>query len=140
MAIEEKLKAQLILLNSALKDFKKAIDADLTRYDDLEQNWIKNAQIQKFEFCIELLWKTTKVLFETEGEILLTPKQNIKALFQNNIIEEQTYLQLSECLNNRNLLSHVYKLEMFELIANKISSHYQVINEAYLGILGRLEN
>ena len=36
MAINDRLVAQLILLNNALKDFKKAIDADLSKYDELE--------------------------------------------------------------------------------------------------------
>ena len=140
MAINDRLVAQLILLNNALEDFKKVIDVDLSKYDELEQNWIKNAQIQKFEFCIELLWKTVKVYFEAEGETLLTPKQNIKALFQNNIIAEQTYLQLNECLNNRNLLSHVYKLEMFEMIATEIITHYEAMNETYQRLLLRVNS
>ena len=140
MAINDRLVAQLILLNNALKDFKRAIDADFGKYDELEQNWIKNAQIQKFEFCIELLWKTSKVYFETEGETLLTPKQNIKALFQNSIIDEVIYADLIESLNSRNLLSHVYKLEMFEMVATEITTHYEAMNATYQRLLSRVNS
>lgn len=98
----------------------KALDADLSKYEELEQNWIKNAQVQKLECCTELLWKSVKAYFEEEGETFLSPQQNMKALFTHNILNEQQYLELMRCIKNRNLLSHVYKLEMFDVIANEL--------------------
>lgn len=130
MGIEEKYNEQKVGLEKAIIDFKKSLDADMNKYDDLEQNWIKNAQIQKFEFCIELLWKTTKTYFEIQGEYFLTPKQNIKELFLHKLVDEGLYLNLMACIDDRNKLSHIYKLEMFDQMANNIPLHYSAIEAA----------
>lgn len=128
MELNEKFRQLLLSLQNALVDFKKSLDANLDKYDELEQNWIKNAQIQKFEFCIELLWKTIKVYFEIEGEFFLSPKQNIKSLFLHNLLNEEQYLDLMKCIENRNLLSHIYKVEMFDLIVEELLNHYKIMN------------
>ncbi len=39
MDINEKYQAQLKMLTNALIDFKKSLDADMGKYDELEQNW-----------------------------------------------------------------------------------------------------
>ncbi len=136
MELSEKLSEQLKALESGLIDFKKSLDANMSKYDELEQNWIKNAQVQKFEFCIELLWKAVKTYFEIEGKTLLTPKLNIKELYLHQIVEEKQYLELMKCIESRNLLSHVYKSETFELIAADLLSHYNIINTTF----GKLKN
>jgi nucleotidyltransferase substrate binding protein (TIGR01987 family) len=132
MELNEKYAQQLIEVENALIDFRKALDANMNKYDDLEQNWIKNAQVQKFEFCIELLWKTAKSYFEMEGEAFLSPKQNIKALFLHNLLDEEQYLELMRCIESRNLLSHIYKSETFELITNELFSHYEIMYTSFL--------
>ena len=127
MGVKEKYEEQLILLGKAVSDFKLSLDADMGKYDELEQNWIKNAQVQKFEFCIELLWKTVKSFFEIQSEFYLTPKQNIKELFLHNIIDEELYLGVMSCIEDRNKLSHIYKLEMFDLMAKNMVQNYDSI-------------
>ena len=130
MDIAIKYSIQLISLSNAIDDFEKALNANMDKYDELEQNWIKNAQVQKFEFCIELLWKTIKSYFETQSEFFLTPKQNIKEMFLHNIINEELYLNLMTCIDDRNKLNHVYKLDLFEEIANTMPLHYDTILKA----------
>ncbi len=93
MDINEKYQAQLKMLTNALIDFKKSLDADMGKYDELEQNWIKNAQIQKFEFCIE----------------------------------------------DRNKLSHIYKLEMFESMASNLGNNFNAMEQTNI-ILQDLSN
>jgi len=110
MGVKEKYQEQSILLGKAVTDFKLSLDADMEKYNELEQNGIKNAQVQKFEFCIELLWKTVKSFFEIQSELFLTPKQNIKELFLHNLIEKELYIGLMNCIDDRSKLSHVYKL------------------------------
>jgi nucleotidyltransferase substrate binding protein (TIGR01987 family) len=134
MELNDKFLQLLTTLQNALADFKKSLDADLTKYNELEQNWIKNAQIQKFEFCIELLWKTTKSYFESEGEFFLSPKQNNKALFLHNLLNEEQYLEMMKCLEDRNLLSHIYKLEMFNIVAGELFNHYKVMFLAFTAL------
>ncbi len=136
MGINEKFKEQLSSLNNAIADFKLAVDADLSKYESLEKNWIQNGQIQKFEFCIEILWKTIKTFFEKEGQQFLTPKQNIKEFFNHNLIGEELYLGLMNCIEDRNKLSHVYKIEYFEEVIVNIAEHYKSLHAA-LAVLNK---
>ncbi len=53
-------------LFAAITSFEKTLNIDLTRYSEFEVDVIKNGQIQKFEYTIELLWKTLKKYFEVK--------------------------------------------------------------------------
>ncbi len=62
-------------LSTASLSFQQSLTIDLTRYSEFEADVIKNGQIQKFEYTIELLWKTLKKYFEVKREsIFLYPK------------------------------------------------------------------
>lgn len=43
-----------------------------------------------------------------------------------------------DCLNNRNLLSNIYKFEMFDEIHNELENHLDTIKQAYL-LLGKIK-
>ena len=101
----------------AVSSFEKSLEIDLKKFNDFEADIIKNGQIQKFEYTIELVWKTLKKFFEVKREkIFIYPKDVIKACFAENIIDETNYLILIDAVESRNLLSHVYKIEMFDII------------------------
>ncbi len=134
MGVSEKYDDLLISLRLALIDFEKSINADLAKYDAQEIDWIKNAQIQKFEFCVELTWKTAKVYLETLEQKIYTPKSTAKDLFLHQIIEEDTYLSFMGCIDDRNKLSHIYKLEMFELIQSEMPTYFQTISNILLAL------
>lgn len=74
MELINKYKEIYILLGKAVADFELSMRADLKKYDEQEIDWIKNVRIQKFEFCVELLWKTAKIHIESIEEKFLTPK------------------------------------------------------------------
>lgn len=44
-------------------------------------------------------------------------------MFQSSIITENEYLSLFKTIEDRNLLSHVYKEEMFESVYENIQAH-----------------
>jgi len=96
----------------------------------LETDWIKNGQIQKFEFCTELFWKTAKIYLFSVEEKIYTPKLTIKTLFQYQFIAEGLYLALMHCINDRNLLSHVYQIEIFNAIQLNLSAHFKSLSTA----------
>lgn len=120
------------LLGKAVADLDSSMNVDLNKYTEQEIDWIKNARIQKFEFCIELLWKTAKVYLETIEEKNYTPKLTIKSLFLHQIVDEDNYLKLMNCLNDRNILSHIYKFEMFNEIHKELENHLNTIKHTYL--------
>lgn len=118
-------------LSAAITSFEKASEIDLTRYNEFETDIIKNGQIQKFEYTIELLWKTLKKYFELKREnIILYPKDAIKAFFAEDAISEEIYLGLMNAIESRNLLSHIYKAVMFDLIYPQLKNYAKAIRHA----------
>ncbi len=117
MELEEKYKDNLTSLTAALMNFELSLNADFSIYNEVEIDWIKNAQVQKFEMCIELYWKTAKLFLEYKfGDTINSPKLVIKQLFLNKCISESNYLILINAINDRNMLSHIYKFEILGTI------------------------
>lgn len=84
---------------------------------------IRDGLIQRFEFTYELAWKTTKAYLEDSGIVEVnSPKAVIKEAFAQKLLhDEKTWLLM---LQDRNMTSHLYKEEMAEEIAIRISSLY----------------
>ncbi|MBA4140511.1 MAG: nucleotidyltransferase substrate binding protein [Segetibacter sp.] len=107
------------------------MEIDLTKYNEFETDIIKNGQIQKFEYTLELLWKTLKKYFEVKREnIILYLKDAIKGFFAEGALDEKTYLGLMNAIKSRNLLSNIYKIEMFDLIYPQLKSYTKAIRHA----------
>ncbi len=137
MELTDKFNELYYLLGKAIIDFEKSLNADLSKYNEQEIDWIKNAGIQKFEFCTELMWKTAKLYVESVEEKVYTPKLTIKSLFLLQIIDDELYQQLMNCIEDRNLLSHIYKFELFNSIHRSLYDHLGALKKLYT-ILGDL--
>lgn len=91
--------------------------------------------IQRFEFCLELFWKTLKRLLQDEGIIVNTPKETLKAAFQNHWLHDET--AWLEMLNDRNLTSHVYDEEMALRIYGDIRGNFPEMKRVFQEMLTR---
>jgi nucleotidyltransferase substrate binding protein (TIGR01987 family) len=128
----DKLSLLIQNLGDAINSFDLSLKADLSKYNELEVDWIKNGQIQKFEYNVELLWKTIKEFFKVKFESDVNfPLENIREFFRQDLINEETYNTLYDAIKSRNLLSHIYKLEMFETIHPKLSIYLSAIKTTY---------
>ena len=86
-------------LSIAISSFERSLEIDLKKFSEFEADIIKNGQIQKFEYTIELLWKTLKKFFEVKREkVFLYPKDVIKACFAEDMIDENNYLILIDAI------------------------------------------
>lgn len=107
---------------------REAFDKE-TELNDLE----KEGVIQRFEYTVELAWKTLKDYLEFSGLQLeqITPKSVIKEAFEANIIKEgQIWVNM---IGLRNLLSHTYDKETFNDAIKKIKEIYiPVLDETVL--------
>ena len=96
----------------------------------------KEGIIQRFEFTLELAWKTLKDKMEFDGILLdkISPKMVLKEAYQAKYINDiDTWLKM---INDRNLVSHTYDFETFELIIPSIQKNYiSVLNDLYLSCL-----
>ena len=112
--------------NRNLKSLEKAF---LQLSDALEQSEspiVRDACLQRFEFCYELLWKTLKVFLEDiHGVRAVSPRQVFKEAFALSLIEkEQIFIEMIE---SRNTLSHTYNEGQAMKIYKKCSDYLSVM-------------
>jgi nucleotidyltransferase substrate binding protein (TIGR01987 family) len=84
----------------------------------------KEGVIQRFEYTIELAWKTLKDFLEESGLVIspVTPRQVLKDAFVANILPDgQVWIDM---VNTRNLLSHTYDSSIFEEAVATIADRY----------------
>ncbi len=119
--MEGRLKYKLLQLSEAVSNFEDSLSLELSEYSEIAADSIRSGQVQKFEFCIELLWKTLKIyLFEINGIDAKSPKMVVKEYFNLGLCSYKEYETIMEMLNDRNILNHIYKKEQFESIYNRI--------------------
>lgn len=137
MELSEKYKIELINTQKAVSSLESALNASFENLDSIGNDLIKNGKIQKFEYCAELAWKISKMYLElSEGILSNSPKGVYKSMFQSALITENEFLSLFKTIEDRNLLSHVYKEEMYESVYENLKSHLL----AFKILLGKLEN
>ena len=93
------------------------------------------AAIQRFEYCFELAWKTTKDYMEANGFVfaLVMPRQVLKDAFAAKVIADgQVWIAM---LDHRNLLSHTYNPVVFEQAVEAIHQQYLPAMEQLFGFL-----
>ena len=97
-----------------------------------ETSIVRDAVIQRFEFCFELVWKTLKLYLERQGYECGGPRPTLKKAFADGLIptaeEADMWLQM---LEDRNLTSHAYD----EALATQI---YQNVVRAYSPLLSTM--
>ena len=138
MNLEDKYKDLLINYNNALNSYNHSLQILTIQFDEILIDTIKNGQIQKFETLTELAWKCCKLYIEINfGEIVVSPKTVYKQLFLERVITEYLYLKLIQTVEDRNMLSHIYKEKMFVNVYQNLNLHlasfkdlYQIINAA----------
>lgn len=90
---------------------------------------IVDGTIQRFEFVIELFWKTFKRFLAHEGIQTKTPRESLQQAYQTGWIDDET--AWLEMLRDRNRTSHVYDEEMANAIYERIQSNFPALRQAY---------
>ncbi|HEY3875717.1 MAG TPA: nucleotidyltransferase substrate binding protein [Candidatus Kapabacteria bacterium] len=84
----------------------------------------KEGTIQRFEFTVELAWKTLKDYLESSGIVMVsyTPKEIVKQAFAAKIIRDgQKWIDILDC---RNRLSHIYDEAVFDEALRDVSEQF----------------
>jgi len=84
----------------------------------------KEGAVQRFEYTLELAWKTLKDYLEATGVVLTagTPRHVIKDAFAAQLMPEgQVWIDM---IDHRNLLSHTYDPATFEEAVEAIAARY----------------
>jgi nucleotidyltransferase substrate binding protein (TIGR01987 family) len=94
-----------------LDEFKKAVGRldEATRQE--KNDFLRDSVIQRFEFSIELAWKTAKKVM---GASTAAPKDVVREMAQSGYIDDVAiWLQ---AIDMRNLSSHTYKEHLAEQV------------------------
>lgn len=100
----------------------RAFDSFFYGMEHAKRSIEKDGALKRFEFTIELLWKTVKVILRYEQIDCSTPRSCIKEAFRNGLlIFDEIYLDM---LEDRNRSSHVYDEEQTDEIIERIRKDY----------------
>lgn len=100
----------------------------------------KEGVVQRFEYTLELAWKTIKDFLESSGFVFIavTPRQVIRDAFAAKIIADgQAWIDM---IDHRNLLSHTYDPANFEEAVEAIHSRYLGALDQVHDFLGKRRN
>lgn len=111
-------------------DFKKALTRLREAVARPEDDLIRDAVIQRFEFTYEMAWKSMKQYLEFKQVDTRNPKDTLRESLQQGLIDDgNAWTRLHE---NRNLTSHTYD----ESLAKKV---YDFICKEGVRLFGELE-
>lgn len=122
-------------LKQKISNYQKSVQRlkeALAEYDANQNPVIRDGAIQRFEFCAELAWKTTRAYLMDQGFTGIdSPKAVMREAYAFQVIDApDTWVQI---LNDRNLTSHVYD----ETTANAI---FRRICETHTAALSSLSD
>lgn len=92
-------------------ELEKAISRLEDALKQPKDEFIRDSVIQRFEFCIELSWKTARKVMGTQAAV---PKDVVREMAKAGYID-QPELWL-EAIDMRNLSSHTYKEDLAEKV------------------------
>ena len=124
MALEKKLKD----FDNALQRLNESLEKTEVYREQEEYSFFRDSTIQRFEFTLEIAWKSIKhFLLEQEGIECRSPKACMREFFSTGHLDEVQITLLLQMIDDRNLATHTYH----ESLADEIFSHM----EEYLGLL-----
>ena len=105
------------------KAYLSLIESAEALADEPDNRFIQDSLIQRYEYTIELAWKTLKDYLEELGFVGVTsPKKVVRKAYQENIITEAD--KWITALNDRNRTSHAYEETMANAVATAIVDNH----------------
>ena len=113
-------------IRRALDDLVRAVDRLREALAEPESNPLAiDGTIQRFEFTIELFWKTMKRLLARDGVETATPRESLRRAFQAGWIDdEEAWLAMVDV---RNRTSHAYREALARGIYQDIRRSFPVM-------------
>jgi nucleotidyltransferase substrate binding protein (TIGR01987 family) len=96
-----------------ISEFNKAVRQLNLAIEQPKNEFIRDSVIQRFEFSVELAWKTSKKIM---GTSTTAPKDVVREMAQSGYIDDVELWLKS--IDQRNLSSHTYKEDIAEMVYN----------------------
>lgn len=95
----------------SIEVFKNAVSRLEEVFQQPKNEFMRDSAIQRFEFCVELAWKTSRKVMGTNTT---APKDVIREMSQSGYIQNVDIWL--ESIDMRNLSSHTYNEELAEKV------------------------
>jgi nucleotidyltransferase substrate binding protein (TIGR01987 family) len=120
------------VLEKALSGFSKLVRLPLDGLNEVQVDGIKNGRIQKFEYCIELLWKTSRFfLVEIKGLSINAPRDVFREMLAMNLVTADECSMLLKMLDARNQTSHEYEENILAEILPQMNNFLPVMVKVF---------
>ena len=114
------------------KAYLSLVESQQALEQDQGNSFIQDSLIQRYEYTLELAWKTMKDYLENEGFMnVSSPKKAVRKAFQERMIQDGS--AWIKALDDRNKTSHAYNEKMAtEVIQSIIEEHIFIFRDFYL--------
>ena len=126
--------------NLLLNDLNKALLRLGEALKRPEDEFVRDAAIQRFEFCFELAWKAIQSAARLEGQDCASPRSAFSVAWRNGWSSDET--AWLDMLDERNKTSHTYREPMAkEVFANlpKYLPHLDQLHQALVTRIREIE-
>ena len=107
------------------QDVRKASARLIESVNIPEDEVVRDAVIQRFEFTFEVIWKTLKLYLERQGFETGGPRQTLKKAFIEGLIQTPEEADIwFRMLDDRNQTSHIYKEDLALEIYRRVVADY----------------
>jgi nucleotidyltransferase substrate binding protein (TIGR01987 family) len=113
-----------------MTDFFASFTASLARLDEAltekKTAITRDAAIQRFEFTVELAWKSVQKFLRDQKMICRSPKECLKEAFRFGLIQDDP--QWIAMFEDRNMTAHTYDEELAERIYNRLEGYSAILH------------
>lgn len=119
-------------LEALIKQFEKALGRLQEALVLPKTDIVRDSAIQRFEFTLDLSWKTLKAFLEDKkGIVCASPKECFREAYRQKVIDyDDAWIKL---VDMRNETVHTYKEELAEEIFAQLPSalkHFEFLKES----------
>ena len=109
------------MTNPRLDSLGKALGRLDEALQEPESELVRDAAIQRFEFCFELAWKAVQAALREQGGECNSPRACLREAFKADWVQdEQPWV---DAMADRNLTSHTYDEELAKQVYARLPTH-----------------
>jgi nucleotidyltransferase substrate binding protein (TIGR01987 family) len=126
------LKRTVLLLGDLEKALLRLGDA----LDQPENEFVRDAAIQRFEFCFELAWKSIQAAARLEGQDCASPRTAVSTAWRNRwVTDEAAWLDM---LDARNKTTHTYREAVAREVFTSLPRHLPHLTQLHQALVTRV--
>ena len=113
-----------------MKEILESFEKSLHRLEDVLQDKktvkTRDASIKRFEFTVELAWKSAQKFLRKQEIVCRSPKECLREAFKFGLAaDDARWVQMFE---DRNLTAHTYDEETADEVYNRLPSYLAILN------------